>query len=149
MNALPYLNLAPSGRRPKVLLVDDRNAKTSDLRSRLVQFGYETVQATTAVCALEQIVRWHPDLILLEICMPGRGVESIFEELSGNSSIPILIISREAQQTVLVHYLDAGAIGYVVKSSSVAELGARVRACLRRLMMPSFTSESESSLCPV
>jgi two-component system KDP operon response regulator KdpE len=93
--------------------------------------GY--VVATTASTA-ETLDRWprtHPDLVLVDLHMPGGGMELV-KAITRETSIPVIVLSADDQESVKVAALDAGAEDYITKPFGAAELLARIRVALRR-----------------
>jgi two-component system KDP operon response regulator KdpE len=102
------------------------------LEVNLVARGYQVELARTGEMALELASRTHPDLVILDLGLPGMDGIEVVRSLRQWSKVPILVLSaRETEQTKVIA-LDAGADDYVTKPFGMAELVARVRASLRR-----------------
>ncbi len=120
------------GYSEKLLVVDDDKG----LRETLVDFfeleGYQVDQAANVGEAREQLARGEPDLLLLDINMPGGDGLTFAAEMRSRSSVPIIILSGKGAMIDRVVGLEVGADDYVAKPFELRELLARVRAVLRR-----------------
>jgi two-component system KDP operon response regulator KdpE len=116
----------------RVLVVDDepqiRRALGINLRAR----GYEVDLAETGERALELAARHHPDVVVLDLGLPGIGGVEVIEGLRGWSQVPVIVLSVRETEQDKVAALDAGADDYVTKPFGMDELLARLRAALRR-----------------
>jgi two-component system KDP operon response regulator KdpE len=115
-----------------VLVVDDepqiRRALGINLRAR----DYEVDLAETGEQALDLAARHHPDVVVLDLGLPGIGGVEVIEGLRGWSRVPIIVLSVRDAEADKVAALDAGADDYVTKPFGMDELLARMRAALRR-----------------
>jgi two-component system KDP operon response regulator KdpE len=113
-------------------VVDDepqiRRALGINLRAR----GYEVDLADTGERALELAARHHPDVVVLDLGLPGIGGVEVIQGLRGWSHVPIIVLSVRETERDKVAALDAGADDYVTKPFGMDELLARMRAALRR-----------------
>jgi two-component system KDP operon response regulator KdpE len=116
----------------RVLVVDDepqiRRALGVNLRAR----GYEVDLAETGERALELAARHHPDVVVLDLGLPGIGGVEVIQGLRGWSQVPVIVLSVRETERDKVAALDAGADDYVTKPFGMDELLARMRAALRR-----------------
>ncbi|MGH9039255.1 MAG: response regulator [Acidimicrobiia bacterium] len=116
----------------RVLVVDDeaglRRALAANLRAR----GYEVDLAVNGEEALALAARGHPDVVILDLGLPGMDGVEVVRGLRGWSGVPILILSARDSEPAKVAALDAGADDYVTKPFGMDELLARVRAAVRR-----------------
>jgi two-component system, OmpR family, KDP operon response regulator KdpE len=116
----------------RVLVVDDepqiRRALDINLRAR----GYEVDLASTGEAALESAARHHPDVVVLDLGLPGMDGVEVIEGIRGWSRVPIIVLSVRDAEASKVAALDAGADDYVTKPFGIDELLARLRAALRR-----------------
>ena len=117
----------------KVLIVDDEPQIRRVLRTTLASHGYTVVEARSGDEALEEIRHERPDLILLDVNMPGRSGLETCSEIRTASDVPIIMLTVRNSERDKVQALDAGADDYVVKPFGVEELMARIRAALRRV----------------
>src|SRR6202035_4481112 len=116
----------------RILVVDDEPQIRRVLRSTLAFRGYELVEAASGEEALELARKVKPDLILLDMNLPGiSGIETC-RELRRFSDAPIIMLTVRNAERDKVVALDAGADDYVTKPFGIEELLARVRASLRR-----------------
>ncbi|MCL2315488.1 MAG: MtrAB system response regulator MtrA [Actinomycetia bacterium] len=116
----------------RVLVVDDDAALSEMLQIVLAQEGFETAWCANGDDALEQFHRFRPDLVLLDIMLPGRDGIDVCLALRAESGVPIIMLTARTDTTDVVVGLEAGADDYVSKPFKVTELVARVRARLRR-----------------
>jgi len=117
----------------RVLVVDDEPQLRRVMRTALVANGYEAYEARTGEEALDTLRESNPDLILLDMNMPGMGGMAACKALRARSEAAILILSVRDSEKDKIAALDAGADDYITKPFSVNELMARIRANLRRL----------------
>ena len=121
-----------SGDGPIVLVVDDdpqlRRAMEVNLRIR----GYTVVLAVDGPDAVRQASAHRPDLIVLDLGLPGLDGLDVIAAVRGWSDVPIMVLSAREDETDKVAALDAGADDYVTKPFGMDEAVARVRAMLRR-----------------
>ena len=116
----------------KVLVVDDDPQIRRVMKVTLVGHGYEVIEARTGEEALEKMPGEMPNLVLLDMNMPGMGGLETCRALRGGSDIPVIILSVRNTEKDKVAALDAGADDYVTKPFSIEELLARIRAAMRR-----------------
>jgi len=117
----------------KVLAVDDEPQILRALRTSLTARGYEVVTAPNGETALDVLAAGEPDLVILDLGLPGiEGVE-VIRRLRSWSRVPVIVLSVRDAQAGKVAALDAGADDYVTKPFAMDELLARMRAVLRRL----------------
>ena len=128
-----------------ILVVDDEPQIRRVLRSTLSARGYVITEAKTGEEALEWMRKEPPDLILLDMNMPGIGGIEACREIRRGSDAPIIMLTVRNAERDKVAALDAGADDYVVKPFGIEELLARIRAALRRYSpadaLPSFMSK--------
>jgi len=123
----------------KILIADDDPQILRALRIALGARGYDVVTVPDGRSAVEAAVKEHPDLIVLDLGMPGLSGIEVIESVRGWSSVPILVVSGRSESWDKVDALDAGADDYVTKPFQADELLARVRALSRRT--PASTDE--------
>jgi len=128
-----------------ILVVDDEPQIRRVLRSTLSTHGYVITEAKTGEEALESMRKERPDLILLDMNMPGMGGIEACRQIRRTSDAPIIMLTVRNAERDKVAALDAGADDYVVKPFGIEELLARIRAALRRYSpgdtLPSFVSK--------
>ena len=116
----------------RVLAVDDEAPILRALATNLRARGYDVDLATTGEAALELASQHPPDVVILDLGLPGMSGLEVIQGLRGWSSVPIVILSAREAQADKVAALDAGADDYVTKPFGMDELLARLRAALRR-----------------
>ena len=127
----------------RILIADDDVQILRALRITLRAYGYEVVTAESGTAAIRKAVDTHPDLMVLDLGMPGLGGMDVIEAVRGWSSLPILVVSGRADAADKVRALDLGADDYVTKPFSTEELLARIRALSRRV--PAAPGPSETA----
>ncbi|GHO42970.1 response regulator transcription factor [Ktedonospora formicarum] len=118
----------------RILVVDDEEVIQRVLRKNLLAGGYEVLVAGNGKDALDMVRLHHPDLILLDLCMPGEydGLDVCIEIRHQGPKPPIIVLSAISEEKQKVKALDLGADDYLTKPFGSEELMARVRVCLRR-----------------
>ncbi len=115
----------------RILIVDDENDVICLLRDYFEIIGYETLIAKDGKEALQQLQK-SPDVILLDINMPGMDGIALCREIREYVSCPILFLTARVEDADKIEGFAAGGDDYIVKPFSIDELGARVAAHLRR-----------------
>jgi two-component system KDP operon response regulator KdpE len=115
-----------------ILVVDDEPQIRRVMLTTLTSHGYSVVEAGSGEEALEKLRTERPDLILLDVNMPGISGLDTCAEIRASSDVPIIMLTIRNSERDKVQALDAGADDYVVKPFGVQELMARIRAALRR-----------------
>lgn len=116
----------------KVLVVDDEPQIRRMMRATLTGNGYQVDDARTGEEALDKFRSFVPDLVILDLNMPGMGGLEACRALRADSDVPIIIVTVRNAEKEKVQALDAGADDYVCKPFGIEELLARIRAALRR-----------------
>ncbi|MGH2458420.1 MAG: response regulator transcription factor [Chloroflexota bacterium] len=116
----------------RILVVDDDRRITAMLRRTLAYEGYEVDLATDGSKGLLAARDRSPDLVILDVMMPGLDGLEVCRRLRSGGAVPILILTARDEVPDRVAGLDAGADDYLVKPFALEELTARVRALLRR-----------------
>jgi two-component system KDP operon response regulator KdpE len=116
----------------RVLVVDDeqqiRRALLLNLRAR----GYEVIEAATGESGVQLAASEHPDLVLLDLGLPGMSGLDVITALRGWTQVPIIVLTVREDERAKVTALDSGADDYITKPFGMDELLARLRAALRR-----------------
>jgi two-component system response regulator MprA len=115
-----------------VLVIDDDPKITQLLKRALGMEGYSVQTASSGAAGLEEARVNEPDLVILDVLMPGLDGLEVCRRLRANGDTPILLLTAKDEVADRVQGLDSGADDYVVKPFSLDELLARVRALLRR-----------------
>ena len=116
----------------RILVVDDDAMVATTIQRVLRPEGYEVEVALGGALALERVERRRPDLVILDVMMPGVDGLEVCRRLRARCDLPILLLTARGGTTDRVRGLDTGADDYLVKPFAYAELLARVRALLRR-----------------
>jgi len=120
--------------RAKVLIVDDEPHIRRLLRTALERNGYEIAEAAGAREALDRIIGWQPEVVLLDLGLPDRDGLELIPLIRKRSRATLLVISAREATDQKVTALDLGADDYVTKPFDTEELLARLRAALRHRM---------------
>jgi two-component system KDP operon response regulator KdpE len=120
----------------RVLVVDDEPGIRRFLHVSLTAHGYSVREASTGEDALQVVPTFRPDIILLDLGLPGVGGTQVTSCLRDWAQTPIIILSVHAEEAAKVAALDAGADDYLTKPFGTGELLARIRAALRRVAQP-------------
>ena len=115
-----------------ILVVDDQTNVRKLLRDYLGSQGYRVVTANDGQSALFTARYEHPDLVLLDVMMPGMDGYQFLSAFRKESQTPVIIITAKEEETDAVLGLELGADDYVIKPFRMRELLARIRATLRR-----------------
>ena len=116
----------------KILVVDDEANIRRIITSYLRSDGFEVAEASDGEAALAEFDRSSPDLVLLDVMMPGLDGIEVLRELRRRSDVYIIMLTARAEETDRVIGLTVGADDYVTKPFGAKELVARVKAVLRR-----------------
>jgi two-component system, OmpR family, KDP operon response regulator KdpE len=117
----------------RILVVDDEPQIRRIMRTTLTGAGYEVDDAKTGEEAIDKLRDYHPDLILLDMNMPGMGGLAACREIRAGTGAAIIILTVRNTERDKVEALDAGADDFINKPFSTPELLARIRAALRRV----------------
>jgi DNA-binding response OmpR family regulator len=115
-----------------ILVVDDEPRYVRLMEANLTSEGYQVLKALNGQEAVEIVAEKHPDLVLLDIMMPGVDGFVACERIREFSNVPIIVVTAKGEERDRVKGLDLGADDYIVKPFSATELLARVRSVLRR-----------------
>jgi len=117
----------------KVLIVDDDPKLVELVKIYLNRDGYRVITASDGTEGLKQAREGHPDLIVLDVMLPGMDGFEICRTLRKESEVPIIMLTARTMEEDRLAGLDIGADDYVTKPFSPKELVARIRAVLRRI----------------
>jgi len=116
---------------PRVLIVDDEPQIRRFLRASLPPHGYDCVEAEDADSAMAAYIKERPDVVVLDLGLPGRDGFAVIQEIRRHALTPIVILSARGDVEGKVRALELGADDYVTKPFDMIELLARLRAALR------------------
>src|SRR5438309_11953988 len=131
-----------SGTGSLIGLADDDPKMIRLLRKNLEQAGYRVVTAADGPGAIELVENQEPDLLVLDVVMPGMDGCEVLNRLREFTWLPVIILSGKDDETDIVRGLEAGADDYVTKPFAPRELLARVQSVIRRA---SFGAEDRGS----
>ncbi len=117
---------------PKILVVEDEPALVDALEYGLSAEGFEVTTSTDGGESLRLFERERPDLVLLDLMLPGMSGTEVCKRIRASSPTPIIMLTAKDSEIDKVVGLELGADDYVTKPFSMRELAARVRAVLRR-----------------
>jgi len=130
-----------------VLVIEDDPSITLGLKLNLGRAGYRVRVATDGAEGLRELKRERPDLVLLDLMLPGvNGLEILRRIRADDAQLPVVILTALGAESDKIEGLDLGANDYVTKPFSIAELLARVRAALRSTAPNATGPESEQVL---
>jgi DNA-binding response OmpR family regulator len=116
-----------------VLVVDDELAIAEAVRARLESEGYEVVVADDGPAAIEAVARLQPDLVVLDLMLPGMDGLEVCKQIQRDRWVPVLMLTARTEEADKVAGFAVGADDYLTKPFSLRELAVRVRAILRRV----------------
>ena len=129
-----------------VLVVDDDSNICEALRIYLEAEGMEVAAVHNGNLALTALRNLKPQLVLLDVTLPGMSGWDILKEIRSNSILPVIMLSARGEPYDKVHGLNLGADDYVVKPFEPQELLARVRAVLRRTKTPAILNQGDLAI---
>lgn len=119
---------------PLLLVVDDEAGILRLMKLELSAQGFRVVTAGDGEAAVRLAEEHRPDAVLLDVMMPGLSGLEVMRRLRERSNVPVLLVTAKDKDTDKVRGLELGADDYIVKPFNPDELGARVRAVLRRMV---------------
>jgi len=137
--------------KQKIMIVDDEPKIIRFVAANLKSLGYETLASQSGQEALEAIESFDPDLVLLDLMMPGMDGFEVLKRLRTYSSVPVIMLTARSNSSDKVQGLNLGADDYLTKPFSLDELFARVNAVLRRMngRVTPLVQTNEIALGPV
>lgn len=117
----------------RILVIDDEEAIGNVIKDYLEAQGYEVFWAEDGLSAIDMFQRINPDLIILDLMLPGKSGFDVCKELRKDSNVPVIMLTAKSDEIDRVLGLELGADDYVTKPFSLRELAARVKAVLRRV----------------
>lgn len=125
-----------------VLVVDDEKPIVDIVKINLQKNGYNVIEAYDGNEAVAKALSEEPDLILLDVMLPGQDGFSVCKKIRETSAVPIIMLTARDEEVDKILGLELGADDYMTKPFSIRELIARVKAILRRSQ---FTSKDEAT----
>jgi DNA-binding response OmpR family regulator len=122
----------------RILVVDDDVLTLSMIEDLLISSGFEVKVASDGRRGIQLVHTWTPDLILLDVMMPGISGYTVANRVREFSSIPIIMLSAKGDESDKLKGFEAGVDDYIVKPFSYPTLLARVKAVLRRFEAVGF-----------
>jgi DNA-binding response OmpR family regulator len=131
--------------KAQILVVEDEKNILEAVRYSLEAEGYETLTATDGLAGLHLARTRHPDLVILDVMLPGMDGLEVCREIRRDRDVPIMMLSARGEELDRVVGLEVGADDYVTKPFSMRELMARVKVHIRR-SQSSASSQAGASL---
>jgi len=126
------------------MLVDDEPLITDSLSYSLRREGFDVKAVGDGAIALQEILAFQPDLVVLDIMLPGMSGLEICRRLRAQSAIPVIMLTARGEEIDRVLGLEVGADDYLPKPFSFRELLARIRSILRRVELDRQISQTQS-----
>jgi two-component system KDP operon response regulator KdpE len=123
----------PATRPLRILVVDDDPAMVGAITALVGTEGHQVVTAYDGLTAVKRFREEQPDLVLLDLAMPGPDGFSVIGQMRASGNVPVLIVSGEGTEAAKVRALGIGADDYLVKPFGRQELLARIAAVMRRV----------------
>ncbi|HEY6057625.1 MAG TPA: response regulator transcription factor [Candidatus Limnocylindrales bacterium] len=120
----------------RILVVDDDPAMVGAVTALVGTEGHQVITAYDGLTAVKRFREESPDLVLLDLAMPGPDGFSVIGQVRALGSVPVIVVSGESAETAKVRALELGADDYLVKPFGRAELLARIGAIMRRAEGP-------------
>jgi len=130
----------------RILIVEDEPALAESVRYALDDEGYDVIVADNGPSGLESARALKPDLVLLDLMLPGMSGLDVCRQMRMSSDVPIIVLTAKDSEADKVSGLELGADDYVTKPFSMRELTARIRAHLRRSSRSGVLAESNEVL---
>ena len=122
----------PAARALRILVVDDDPAMVGAITALVGTEGHQVVTAYDGLTAVRRFEEERPDLVLLDLAMPGPDGYSVVSRIRGAGNAPVVVVSGESDEMAKVRALELGADDYLVKPFGKSELLARIAAVMRR-----------------
>ena len=127
------MSMTGNGVRRRVLVVEDEPVINTAVADRLVSEGFEVTQAYDGPTAVATAAAWRPDLIVLDVMLPGFDGHEVCRRVQAERPVPVLMLTARDDETDILVGLGVGADDYLTKPFSMRELVARVQALFRRV----------------
>jgi DNA-binding response OmpR family regulator len=132
--------------QPTILLVDDEDAVQKLLTYPLEREGFRVIPARDGQEALDRFAEETPDLVVLDIMLPGLDGLEVCKRLRARSTVPIIMLTARDDELDKVVGLELGADDYITKPFSIREFRSRVRALLRRAKLPPYQGAEDGEI---
>ncbi|MEK9198146.1 response regulator transcription factor [Ureibacillus sp. 179-F W5.1 NHS] len=116
----------------KVMIVEDELAINKVLKAYLVKEGYDVIQVFTGLDAMTNFINENPDLVLLDVMLPGKDGWTILKEIRQNGNCPVIMLTALGDVHYKLEGFHEGADDYIAKPFNADEVVARVKAVLKR-----------------
>ncbi|SFF00832.1 Transcriptional regulatory protein, C terminal [Paenibacillus algorifonticola] len=131
-------------RQKSILMIEDEEAIRDILGYSLRKEGFVVQEAGTGSAGLEQLEKYRPDLVLLDLMLPDMSGFDLCRKLSVNLRIPVIMITAKSDMLDKVLGMELGADDYITKPFDIREVVARIRAIFRRIELISESLENQS-----
>ena len=128
--------------QPRVLVVEDEPTIADAIAARLAAEGFDVQQVHDGLVALDRAAAWDPEVVVLDVMLPGLDGHEVCRRLQAARPVPVLMLTARDDETDLLVGLGIGADDYMTKPFSMRELVARIRALLRRVERAAATRQS-------
>jgi DNA-binding response OmpR family regulator len=129
--------------KSKILIVEDEPAMVAGLRDNFEYEGYDVISAEDGVSGLDKALSDNPDLVVLDVMMPGTDGIDVLRRLRTGSDVYVILLTARSEEVDKLIGLSVGADDYVTKPFSPRELVARIKAVLRRGRGPESVESAE------
>jgi DNA-binding response OmpR family regulator len=116
----------------KILIIDDDVRLVTNVETYLKDFGYRIDAAFNGSDGLQKVKSFQPDLVVLDLMMPGLDGLEVCRQIRRDNAVPIIMLTARGEESDVVAGLEMGADDYLTKPFSLRELAARIKAALRR-----------------
>ena len=127
--------------QPRVLVVEDEPTIADAIAARLTAEGFDVQQVHDGLVALDRAAAWDPELVVLDVMLPGLDGHEVCRRLQAARPVPVLMLTARDDETDLLVGLGIGADDYMTKPFSMRELVARISALLRRVERAAAATE--------
>jgi DNA-binding response OmpR family regulator len=128
---------------PRILIVDDERLIVDSLTYSLRQEGFDVESVEDGISALEAVKQSSPEVIVLDVMLPGMNGIEVCRQLRTFSSVPVIMLTARSDEIERILGLEIGADDYLVKPFSFRELLARIHALLRRVALDQKVDTSQ------
>lgn len=129
-----------------ILIVDDEKPIADILKVNLTKNGYRVTEAYDGDEAVKKALSEDPDLVLLDVMLPGQDGFTVLKKIREKSSVPVIMLTARDEEVDKILGLELGADDYITKPFSLRELMARVKANLRRTKLSSGNEGEKSKI---